>query len=46
MRSKFLKLFFSLFLFLFLISLAYAQEETEAAKEEVVELPVFTVFLN
>lgn len=45
MRSKFLKLFFSLFLFVFLISPAYAQEETEEAqptKEDVVELPVYT----
>jgi cytochrome b involved in lipid metabolism len=34
MRSKFLRLFFSLFLFVFLISPAYAQEDTGTAPEE------------
>lgn len=53
MRNKFLRLFFSLFLFVFLISPAYAQENTgtapdedtveiEATEEEVIELPVYT----
>jgi len=42
MGSKFLKLFFSLSLFLFLVSPAYAQEQTETIKEEVVNLPVYT----
>jgi len=50
MKNKFLRLFFSLFLFVLLISPTYAQEDTgtspdqktETIKEEVVELPVYT----
>jgi cytochrome b involved in lipid metabolism len=50
MKNKFLKIFFSLSLFVFLIFPTYAQEdtgtspdqETETIKEEVVELPVYT----
>ncbi len=34
MRNRFLRLFFSLFLFVFLISPAYAQEDTGAAPDE------------
>jgi len=42
MRNKFLMLFLFLIFPLFLVSLTYAQEETEATKEEGVELPVYT----